>query len=59
MAEEALMAGLLNFNEIPNLLELAEDYRSDLSVISELSESATCDEKTGGLAEPSVCADKG
>jgi len=40
------MASLENLNETPNLLELAESDRSDLSTISGLSESATCGEKT-------------
>jgi hypothetical protein len=40
------MASLENLNETPNLLELAESDRIDLSTISGLSETATCGEKT-------------
>lgn len=57
---------MTSLNETPNLLELAEAYRGDVSAISGLSESATCDEKTGGYSlcadaniELSLCADKG
>jgi hypothetical protein len=63
------MANLSSFSETPNLLELVESYHDDLSVISGLSESATCDEKTGGfeydgpqlpshLIDLSLCADE-
>jgi Chaperone of endosialidase len=44
------MARLLNYNEAPNLLELVESYRNDLSAIQGLSESATCDEKSDGVS---------
>jgi len=44
------MARLLNYDETPNLLELVESYRNDLSAIQGLSESATCDEKSDGVS---------
>ena len=61
------MASLSNFTETPNLLELVEAYRNDLTAIWGLSESATCDEKIYGssradrtgshLSHLSICDD--
>lgn len=51
------MPNLLNLSETLNLLELAESYSSDLSVISGLSESATCGEKSVGISAAGGTAD--
>ena len=54
------MSSLLNLNEVPSLLDLVAAYGNDLSAVWDLSESASCDEKTHGIcaAEQSPCEDE-